>query len=512
MRVLFVTSECTSLYKLGGLGDVSYSLPIALHEAGAEVAITLPFYENITVDGVKSVGQIGVDFNGERETVFIFKTFLKNTKVPVYLFRHPVMEHYHSSTIVEAFAFFSVAVAHTILYTPDLYGGKPDIIHCHDWHTGLVPVLVGENKKATKDKGQGAGKKKNHTIPDTSDTLEARESHTVLTIHNLLYQGSVGVELVDKLNLPRSLFHMYKNADGKQYIKLMREGLEFADVVTTVSPTYANEIYSPEFGEHIQQVLLARKDKVVGIVNGIDTASWNPENDKALESRYSQETVIRNKSKNKIALQKELGLMEAHVPLFAFIGRIDPHQKGVALIRQAVEEIMKTNLAKSNLATLNSSNVGNSELPQFQLVILGTGDKEESAALTDLAKKYHRVKFVNAFDEELARRIYGASDFILVPSKFEPCGLIQIIAMRYGTVPIVRKTGGLADTVVDGKTGFVFEEYDEKALAAKILTAISMWFEKPEEYHNMVCEAMKVDFSWKASAKEYVELYRKMRK
>jgi starch synthase len=464
MHILFVTSEVAGVFKLGGLADVSYSLPVTLAREGLTVTVALPFYSSIDVTGVKGVGELPVDFDGKREIVFLFSKPLGPGDSTLLLFRHPRLNDYKKSPIVETFAFFSKAVSTFYSYATHLAGDPIEIVHCNDWHTALVPLLIGEQSKFSK-----------------KQTLIAHQTKTIITIHNLLYQGVVADSIIDQLNAPRGLFHIV-GIDRKERVSLLREGLEYADIVTTVSPTYAGEIVAAAHHDGIGDVLTRRRNNVVGILNGIDADAWKPP--------FFPSTVNSVKPRLKTELQNVVGLPVTNIPILGFIGRIEPRQKGIELIIEAARKLLREHV--------------------FQLVILGTGDKKTAAAVSDLAKAHKtHITFINAFDETLARQIYGGSDMLLVPSKFEPCGLTQMIAMRYGTVPIVRKTGGLADTVHDGVTGFVFDGYSAKSLSSGIVRALTMWQEKAT-WHDMILRCMGQDFSWDRSAKKYIELYKKL--
>jgi starch synthase len=496
MRVLFATSEIAGIYKRGGLGDVLYSLPVALSRLGVECALIMPFYASIKSDTVHCVGQMAVDFDGKRELVFVFEMFLADKSVPVYLIRHPILNEYNGKEMAATFAFFSACVVRLYLYAPQVIGGTFDIIHCHDWHTALIPLLLGENDKSEAKKTSGRLKRFGSR---GKETMEARATKTILTIHNLMYVGETGTSIIHKTGIPKELFHMFKTPLGNA-IKLLREGLDYVDIITTVSPSYAKEISSHARG-HIGSVLAARRDKVIGILNGIDPAMWDPKTDTALTQNFDILTVWDGKSAVKRALQTALKLPTEHVPLFGFVGRIEPRQKGTELIRLAIPKLLQE---------------------KFQVVILGTGEKKEETLLSSLARKYPNVRFINTFDERLARRIYAGSDIMLVPSKFEPCGLTQMIAMRYGTIPLVRKTGGLGDSVKDGQTGFVFSGYTASALVEKMRQAITLFkksrtaaaeaIENDREtpWSEMMVQVMREDFSWSASAKQYMEMYRKL--
>lgn len=475
MRVLFVTSECVPLFKLGGLADVSYALPVALHKLGVQVAVALPYYEKIKAVHVRCVGQLAVDYDRRRELVFIFQTEIQGTNVTAYLFRHPLLNTYGGHDIVDTFAFFSKAVTQLFLYSPGVLGKPYDIIHCNDWHTALIPLLLGE---------------KNRYSRVSRETIQSQHVKTVLTIHNMLYQGETGIAVTLRLGLPKEIFHIFTTPLGRA-VKLLREGLDYADVITTVSPTYAKELTRGHHGDQIKAVLSRRRDRLVGILNGIDSGVWNPETDRFLPRTYTAKSAIAAKKEIKTYLQRSLKLPERDVLLFGFVGRLEEKQKGIDLIARAIEELEDT---------------------PFQLALLGTGAARQVALLEHLVKRYPQVAFAHTFDDRLARRIYAGADVMLVPSKFEPCGLTQMIAMRYGTLPLVRKTGGLADTVADGETGFVFGPYRAAALTETMREAISLWNTKPEAWRHMISRAMGRDFSWEASAREYRGLYRKLLK
>ncbi len=490
MRVLFVTSEMATIFKRGGLADVLYSLPVALAKLGVEASVVMPYYSAIKHIHSSCVGQMAVDWDGKRELVFIFTSEIKDRGVPVYLIRHPLLNNYESDDMPAVFAFFSKCVVRMATYASRAVGGDFDIIHCHDWHTALVPMMLGEDKKISNPKSQ---------VPNLK-TIEAKTTKTILTIHNLMYAGETGVGIIRKICLPKSLFHIFKTPLGRA-VKLLREGLDYADIISTVSPTYAKEISANTKGL-IGSVLHARADRVVGILNGIDNSIWNPKTDRALPAAYDPLTAIEGKQKVKKALRRALHLSDTDVPLFGFVGRIEPRQKGTDIIRLAVRTLPKT---------------------AYQLVILGTGNGAEEKRLAALAEKNSHIIYMNTFDERLARRIYAGSDVMLVPSRFEPCGLTQMIAMRYGTIPLVRKTGGLADSVIDGETGFVFDRYSAPALAKKMREVIEYFAHTVHDgsqaepykkngmfWNDMVIRVMREDFSWRTSAKKYLAMYERM--
>lgn len=474
MRVLFVTSEIATLYKRGGLADVSYALPVALSQAGVSVSIAIPFYQDVKVGDVKCVGQLAIDYDRRRELVFIFRAILPHSHVRVYLFRHPLLNEYEDAHIVDRFAFFSKAVSQLILYSQEMLGGPYDIIHCHDWHTALVPMLLGEQSKL------GFRER---------ETIQSQTTKTILTIHNLLYTGETGISIALKLGLPKSIFHAFTTPLGRA-VRLMTEGFEYADVVTTVSPTYAKEIHHGMHGKRIVDVFSRRGDRIRGILNGLDISLWNPKTDPALPVHYAPANVYEAKQQLKKHLQKSIRLPVSDVPIFGFVGRFEHRQKGLDLIARAITKLPPED---------------------YQMVLLGTGNKRLVKQFERLADLHHNIAFIHTFDERLARRIYAGSDVMLVPSKFEPCGLTQLIAMRYGTPPLVRKTGGLADTVIDGKTGFVFGQYTTRALVDAMTRAIDMYRHKPKMFVTLMRATMKQDFSWAHQVKEYIELYNKLK-
>lgn len=473
MKVLFVTSEIATLYKKGGLADVSYALPVALSQRGINVSVAMPFYEAIKVRDVSCVGQLAIDYDRRRELVFVFRTLLPHSHVRAYLFRHPLLNDYDDAHIADRFAFFSKAVAQLSLYSENVLGGPYDIIHCNDWHTALIPLMLGESSKVGYRE---------------RETIQSQYAKTILTVHNLLYQGEAGFSLTLKLGFPKTIFHPFMTPLGRA-VRLLTEGFEYVDIVTTVSPTYAKEITRGVHGKRIVEIFKRRKDTIVGILNGLDTKLWDPSNDPALPVHYYPNSVAPAKAKIKQQLQQAVRLPKSDVPLFGFVGRLERRQKGLDLIASAIKKLAAED---------------------YQLVLLGTGQKSLVTLFEKLSAEHHNIAFIHTFDERLARRIYAGSDIMLVPSKFEPCGLTQMIAMRYGTLPLVRKTGGLADTVTDGKTGFVFGPYTSTALANKMMEAISLYRNNSKKFSSMMTAAMKVDFSWAHQVKDYIRLYKSL--
>ncbi len=474
MNILFVTSEVAGVYKIGGLADVSQSLPKALGVLGHHVDILLPYYSEVSPDHVSLKTSIDIQYAGKLERVDVYEKHTGDAGVQLLLLKHPLLDQYHTDHTLESFMFFSFVATSLCIDSKRYLDRQVDLVHCHDWHTALVPVLLG---KTYREHG---------LLELRTENYDDVQIPTVLTIHNLMYTGVVPMSSIERLNVPGSILHGVNSNIGIS-VSLLREGLEQATRVTTVSPTYANEI-TVEQSLPIGDVLIRRKSDVSGILNGIDTDIWNPQTDTKLQKNYDANSVESSKKLNKIHLQMSYQLSTKDSFLLGFVGRIEPHQKGIDLVI-------------SSLSTLLINN-------NIQVIILGTGDKITEDILKNFASGFSKqVLFLNMFDDKIAHQIYAGCDALLVPSKFEPCGLTQLIAMRYGTLPIVRKTGGLADSVSDLQTGFVFEDYSSEHLNAKIIQAYHMWESDQTTWMQMVSRAMSSDFSWTKSAKEYEKVY-----
>jgi len=471
MHILFATSECVPFFKKGGLGDVSHGLPAALSRLGVSVVVTLPFYEDIKIPKkCQCLGQITVFYKKKKESVFLFLTTIPGSDAQVCLFRHLNLRAYKE----ESFLFYCLCVSELYLRAQSILGHSFDILHCNDWHTGLIPILLGEEEKGNKSKIR---------------SIESRSLKSIYTIHNLLYDGRIPFSTLTDIGLPENTISQFSLKHKSHQVNLLKEILERVDVVSTVSPTYAREIrQSPLWGD-VQTVLEKRRMSIVGILNGIDQNIWNPSKDKQISKTYTSATVNNVKPWNKRKLQREIELPLTDELLLGFIGRIEPMQKGVALICEAIELLPSKG---------------------FQIILLGEGDKDTARELRILAKNHAHVVFVDGFNDKLARRIYAGVDVILLPSKFEPCGLNQMIAMRYGTIPLVRRTGGLADSVQNMITGFVFDDYTAEALCRTIWKAVVMREDEQVKWRAMIQRIMKEDFSWERSAKEYVTMYKKL--
>ena len=470
LKVLFAASECTPIAKVGGLGDVVGSLPKALKELGVDVRICLPKYQIIDFKKHK-FEQVAKNIIVKDERVNVYQGFLPNSKILVYLLENEKYfgengVYFERSAFVgsfkeiERFLFFSQAVLE-ILPAIDW---RPDIIHCHDWHTAILPVLAKLQIRDSK--------------------LEIRN---LLTIHNLANQGKWGArEIFDFLELKGDEIESLKIRDKEGNFNILQQGILNADLINTVSQNYAKEILTREYGEGLEESLIKRKRKLFGILNGIDEKRFDPETDPDLKINYSYQNLER-KIENKIHLQEILNFKKSpEIPLFGFIGRLTP-QKGIDLIIEIIPELIKIGC---------------------QLVILGVGMADYEKKLLELSQKCpQNISAQIKFDPVLAQKIYAGADIFLLPSKFEPCGLVQMIAMRYGTIPIARKTGGLADTIENGKTGFLFEEYKTQSFLRTIEKTLNLYRDQ-RKWQKLMKMAMKKDFSWRKSAIEYLKLYK----
>jgi starch synthase len=478
MDVLFCTSEAFPLIKTGGLGDVCASLPKALKELGNDVRLILPAYTEVleragTLETVSSLS-----LSGASATVQILHGRLPDSGVEFYLvdspehFRRPGNPYLQQDgrdwpDNAERFALLSRAIVALSLGQADV-GWRPELVHCNDWQTGLVPALLSEH--------------------------EVRPA-TLFCVHNLSYQGLFPASTFTALELPDSLWSM----DGLEFndmLSFLKGGIARADWVTTVSPTYAAEICTSEFGYGLEGLLQYRYDNLTGILNGIDDETWNPSSDPHIERSYDIHS-LQHKVVNKFALQRECGLPVGSQPLLlGHIGRL-VEQKGVDLILDSLDTLF--------------------EHP-VQVVILGTGEQRLQQRLMDAANRYPDQLAVHiGHDEQLAHRIEAGADCLLLPSRYEPCGLNQMYSMAYGTIPIAHRTGGLADTVVDlneksGRdytaTGFVFKEDSPEAMLQACLRALDHFQHHRIDWWKLAITGMKQDFSWSNSAARYLELYR----
>jgi starch synthase len=487
LKVLMAGAELAPFAKVGGLGDVMGALPKALARNNVDVKVMLPFYGHIDKrkHKVKLVEKnISIEIDNEVDSFDLYKTTLPGSRVPLFLVKHPIFDfkkvYIGSKNVVkmsgkrkeikdiQRFSFFDKAIARTI----EKKKWELDVVHAHDWHLALLPTFI--------------------------DEYSLRHPHfrnikTLFTIHNLAMQGITGLDIVDYGGLHNkmtpALMEDYYDKDG-DVIDFMKVGILSADYINTVSPNYAKEILTKEYGEGLEQYLQRRKKNLYGIINGIDVRVFDPQKDKFLKKKYSLKTVGKNKKINKQFLQTKQGLAKNDVPLFGLVSRL-VSQKGMDILVPALDKVLAKN--------------------EMQVIVLGTGDPMIEKQVVALAKKYpKKVKANITFSLDMAQRIYAGSDFFLMPSRFEPCGLGQMMAMRYGTVPIARKTGGLKDTVKNNKTGVVFEKYTITATKVALEQALKI-YNNPVKMEKMVKAGMKEDFSWENSAKMYKNLYKKLK-
>ncbi|MGI6157118.1 MAG: glycogen synthase GlgA [Saccharofermentanales bacterium] len=478
MNVLFVTSELVPLAATGGLGDVAGSLPRALRREGVDVRVAMPLYKRIKE-------QYAADLQFLRwsmirlgwRTMYSGLFTMEVNGVPVYLIDNDFYFGHDSLYIdyafdIERFSFFQRAVLEAM---GEPMGFEPDILHLNDWQTGMMPVLL------------------DHDYHPHGYHTHVKQ---VLTIHNLKHQGFHGREAVqDLLDLPDA-YMTERGVLQNGAPNFLKAGIVYADRVTTVSPTYAQEIMTDYYGEGLNHLLAEHQQKVTGILNGIDTDLYNPKTDPEIAAHYSRSSWAKGKAVCKRALQEEVGLPKsAKTPLFAMITRLD-YQKGIDLLLHIIDELLEEDI---------------------QFVLLGTGDPSYEKRLQDVEGRHRdRMRALIQYDRHLARRIYAGADIFVMPSIFEPCGLSQMIAMRYGTIPIVRQTGGLADTVEPFNryektgSGFGFLNINAHELLFTAKEAVRVYNEEPDSWRTLVKTAMDGDYSWAKSAKQYVELYERL--
>jgi starch synthase len=473
MKVLYCTSEAMPFASTGGLAEVAGSLPQALRLRLIGCRVVMPLYEDIPQelrDGMKFLTSLSVPVAWRRQYCGVFETHVGGVIFYLidnqyYFKRHGLYGHFDDA---ERFAFFSRAVLEMLPYIDF----KPDIIHANDWQTALVPVYFS-------------------TFYADNDWF--RGIKTVLTIHNIQYQGKYGEELLeDVLGLPKSALPVLQF--GK-CVNFLKGAIECANRVTTVSPTYAAEILDPWYSYGLDSILRERKWKLSGILNGIDTVVYNPETDPDIYANYTA-ADLTGKAKNKAELQKRLSLaISEETPLIGMVTRMVAH-KGLDLVRGSLDNL------------LNSTDC--------QFVVLGSGDWEYETFFRELQGRFPgRVCACFGFVPELSHKIYAASDIFLMPSKSEPCGLSQMIALRYGSVPVVRETGGLKDSVTDSGdgegNGFTFQNYDGEDMLHALDRAVQ-GYRNREGWEILVRRCMACDYSWGRSANEYIRLYRSLLK
>jgi starch synthase len=482
LRIVFVAAESLPWIKTGGLGDVMGALPRALHDLGDEVVAILPLYKQIDreTENLKLLATLDVPFQEN-----VFKTNIYEAPFPgsecralfienqYYFERNGIYydpdsgENY--SDEADRWFFFQLAVIELISQL-EL---NPDILICADWQAAIIPALLRIHHK---------------------DNPQLSSIRTVLSLHNLGYQGMFSADSITALGLPKELMFPLSPFEYYGQLNCLKAGISFADHVITVSPTYADEIRTEEFGHGLDGVLRQHDDRVSGIINGIDTSTWNPARDHWISSKFSL-SKLDKKSANRQDLLKTFELPgDFEGPVIGMVTRLTS-QKGFNIIAGCLDRMLNRDL---------------------KFLILGTGEKQFEAFLTDVAKNNSDKFAVKiGYSEQLAHQIFAGSDMFLMPSQYEPCGLSQMYSMIYGTIPIVHRTGGLRDTVTpflldpDRATGFAFEEYNAEVLLETVDQAISAW-NKPRSWRRIQRNGMKQDFSWKHSAKEYQKLFRKI--
>ncbi len=471
MNILFAASEGYPFSKTGGLGDVIGALPKELAQEGADVQVILPKYASIPekyTEAMTFVSSLTVPvgwrnqycglFSLEKDGVLYY--FIDNE----YYFKRPESYGYYDDG--ERFAFFSRAILEIIPFLEK----KPDVLHLHDWQTAMASLLLKAHYRYHPD---------------------YQQIKTVFTIHNLRYQGVYPHGVLHDLF---DLSNMYFHPDGVEYygnVNFMKAGIVYSDAVTTVSPSYADEIQTPYYGEGLDGLLRRHSGKLSGILNGIDTDLYDPNSDRSLYVQFEDD--LDAKAENKVRLQRELGLEENRKkPMLVLISRLTD-QKGIDLILHVMAEIASLDM---------------------QFVILGTGEKRYEEGFRQAGEHFKENLSVHlTFDDSFARKLYGASDLLLMPSMFEPCGISQLLALRYGSLPIVRETGGLKDTVKPYNRftgeghGFSFASYNAHELLFTIERAVRLYHEHPQIWNRMAARALELDFSWNASSLEYLKLY-----
>ncbi len=452
LRVLMTGYEAAPFFKRGGLGDVLGSLPKALREIGVDARVIIPYYQDIEAKyKFPKIGEYSIVFGEDIEKIGVYEGghtyFLSNKK---YLTSINTLGR---NKKIDQFAFFDLAVVEFSSFILEKKKWYPMLIHCNDWHTGFIPLLIEQR------------------IP------------TLLTIHNLNYQGWGSNKVLDLLHVKDEKVKELKRGVPVTEINVLGEGILHATAVSTVSPSYAHEITSDYEDDPIHLYLKRREREgkdhgVMGIINGIDYATWNP--------KYDTNSWEKGKKKNKEMLLKSMGLFSR--PTFCFIGRM-AGQKGLDILVRAIDKILSKDKNAANF------------------ILLGSGIPAIEKMVKRAANKYKdNIRIELSYNEEFSHKLYAGADFIVIPSRYEPCGLIQMIAMRYGTIPIAAKTGGLKDTISHGENGFLFEKESVSGLVEGIKKALAI-YQSHSVYEKMVKSALQTDFSWNKSAKLYKKLY-----
>jgi starch synthase len=475
LKILLLAAEVVPFAKTGGLADVAGALPKAMRTLGHDIRVAMPHYARIHLDQFKLrevVPPFAVPIHHTSEPARILQATI-GSDIPVYMVDNARFFDregiYMYPDDADRFIFYCRAILEALKHLE----WQPDIIHCHDWHTAIVPNWLS-------------------TIYRDDPFFERMIA--VYTIHNLAYQGIFGHRVLEIAGIDEWGFIYHPDmADLNEVVDLMGRGIYWADLVNTVSETYAREILTPEYGERLDPLLRDRRDRLFGILNGIDYDSVNPATDPYIAANFGTDSLDLRRE-NKLALQREAKLPEdARIPLLGVISRLTD-SKGMDILGEAIDHILDLGI---------------------QFVLMGTGEQQYHERFSQMVERYPgQAAIFLTFNTPLARRIFAGSDMFLMPSRFEPCGTNQLEAMHYGSVPIVRATGGLADTVQDydpdkGQgTGFVFQPYDRWALFAAIVRAVEI-FRHPDLWRQIQLRGMAADFSWERSALKYVDLYRR---
>ena len=494
LNILVAASEVAGYAKTGGLADVCAALPVALARQGHNVAVVMPYHRAVRygkrpTEVTPYTANVAV---GHRTLACrIHKSVLPNSNVPIYfvdapdyfdrddsssgkgLYQQTMPGGYKSDypDNAERFVFFSRAV----LEVASAVGFAPDILHANDWQTGLVPVYLEEVYRQRP---------------------EFKTTRSVFTIHNIAYQGMFNRGVLEVAGLPGWLFN-HNQLEYHGHLNFLKSGIVYSSLVSTVSPTYSKEIQKPEYGCGLESLLQLSLHKLFGIVNGVDYAEWNPANDPHLVQTYDETTVKEGKAANKAELQQRYNItVDPTRPVLGMVARL-VSQKGIDLVMSAAPGFLDLGC---------------------QIVFLGDGDREYHDQLQTFRDKYpNQVGLYLGFHEPLAHLVEAGSDLFLMPSRYEPCGLNQIYSLKYGTPPVVRATGGLADTIVNSSeedivagrgTGFSFNEYTSHALYETVKWAVGLMRNRPADFHKIVVRAMRQDWSWDRSAEQYVAMYR----
>lgn len=497
MKILFPIAECEPFAKTGGLGDVGGALPVELFKKNIDIRVIMPFYQKVKTFFKENsdfklftvIKDLEVKFENYPHAIKKIYSFdvyqshlANNSDVPIYFIDIPEFFDRPNLYVDEfgkgfpdsanIFTYFTKALF-TFL---DSFGWYPEIIHSHDWHMGLIPLFIKHSLIKVKNK-----------------------INTVFTIHNIAYQGIFPIETAENFDFISNDLIM-KDLEFFKKINFLKAGILSTNIVTTVSENYRDELLTKEYGFGLEDYLQEKKNSFYGILNGVDYSSWNPQTDKFIISTYSAENLEGKKSCKSFlwSLVKShdpnFTLEEPKIPIFGMVARLDV-QKGVDLIIEAIPELVKE---------------------KMHIIMVGSGNKKFESKLEELGSKYSYFTFIKGFSNNLAHQVEAGSDFFLMPSKFEPCGLNQMYSLKYGTFPIVRKTGGLADTVIDisdqeNGNGFLFNEFTSEDLIESIKRAIRFYFNSNDlEINSLRSKIMNLEFSWNKSVEKYISIYKNL--